>query len=341
LVPRLKPLEQATDDGAPIEHRFVNVNGVRLHVAAQGEGPLVVMCHGFPGLWSSFRRQLSAVAAQGWRAMAIDQRGCGRSDAPKAVEDYEDGMAVEDLVGLLDAFDERDAVFVGHDFGARQVWQTAVRHPDRVRGAIVLSVPYNPRRSTAPPSEQYARTAKEHFLHKHYFQEVGPADRELDGDPRGFLMRLFFALSGESDYIRTVWSRPSEGNGYLDVLPERSTHPSWLTSEEFEYFVAEFTRTGFTGGLNWYRAADVSWERSRPYDGATISVPTLFVVGEHDSVPDQRGADSVAVMREHLLDLRDLVVVPGAGHFVQMERTAEVNAAIVSFLESLRSTPSP
>jgi len=315
-------------------HRHLEVDGLAFHVVEQGEGPLVVMAHGFPGLWYSWRHQLDALSAAGYRAVAFDQPGVGGTEMPVDPDAWDMDHLTSNLLGIASALGEDRATYVGHDFGGPTVWELAVRHPGRVRGIAVLSTPYEPERPDTRPTESYAATAARHFLHKHYFQPVGPADRELDANVEAFLRRLFFTLSGEGDYW-AVWEHPSAGNGYLDVLNEFDGQLPWLTDDDMAYYVAEYTRTGFTGGLSWYRAADRNWELKEGRTDPTIRVPALFIAGTDDSVPAMARTGVIERMQAAVPDLRDVVRVPGAGHWVQQERPEAVNDALVAFLRSL------
>ncbi|HMC39898.1 MAG TPA: alpha/beta hydrolase [Acidimicrobiales bacterium] len=315
--------------------RLVSTNGITLHVTECGEGPPVVFCHGFPHTGYIWHRQLPAVAAAGFRAVAPDMRGYGGSDRPEAVADYTNAKAVGDLVGLLDEMGEEQAVFVGLDFGAALTWELALRAPERVRAVIVCNNPYIGR-GRRRPSEVFARMAEQHFLHIHYFQEPGPADKELDADPRRFLSSIYFALSGGFHYL-DIWAHPSAGNGYLDVLPVAPPLPwAWLTTAELDVLAGHFARTGFTGGLNWYRAMDLNWELMEPLADATVNAPAFFIYGEKDcDMEGFSGMDPIAAMRNRVPDLREVTEIPGAGHLVQLEATEQVNALIVRHLRSL------
>ncbi len=306
-----------------------------MHIAEAGGGVPVVMCHGFPGLSFSYRHQMATVAEAGFRAVAPDMLGYGGTTAPCEPAEYSYERITQDLVALLDALGAEKAVFVGHDFGAPAAWNVALRAPERVLGLVLLSVPYDPDRMPVRPSTIYAKMAQKHFLHIHYFQKRGVADGELAGDPRGFLTRLFWALSGGYRYL-DIWKHPSEGRGYLDVLPEAPPLPwPWLSERELEHYVSVFTRTGFTGGLNWYRAFDVNWDEGDAYVGAKITTPTLFVAGAKDAVIEMRGAAAIERMKEYVPDLRGVHLLEGAGHWIQQERPTEVNALLTSFLRSL------
>ncbi|MEU2252400.1 alpha/beta hydrolase [Nocardia xishanensis] len=316
-------------------HRFVTTNGIRMHVAEQGSGYPVVFCHGFPHTWFVWHRQLAAVAAAGYRALAPDLRGYGRTEAPDDPAEYTNRAVIGDLLGLLDDIGAERAVFVGLDFGAALVWELALRAPDRVAGLIVLNNPYAPRPPRAP-SELWAKAAARHFLHLDYFQRPGVADAELGARPREFLARVYYSLSADYHYLDT-WRFPAEGTGYLDVLPEAPALPwRWLAEDEFDTLAADFERTGFTGGLNWYRNLDRNWILTADYADARVTVPTYFLYGERD--PDMEGfsgRDPLGTLRAYVPDLRAVTKVPDAGHLVQLERSDEVNTLIAAHLADL------
>ncbi|MVU77970.1 alpha/beta fold hydrolase [Nocardia sp. ET3-3] len=305
-----------------------------MHVADTGEGYPVVFCHGFPHTWFMWHHQLDALAAAGYRAIAPDLRGYGRTDAPEDPAAYTNEAVIGDLMALLDDIGARQAVFVGLDFGAQLVWELSLRHPDRVAAAMVLNNPFAPRPPKAP-SAFWTHAAERHFLHLSYFQEPGIADAELAADPRGFLTRVYYSLSGDYHYLDT-WKNPP-GIGYLDALPQAPALPwPWLSQTEFDTLAADFERTGFTGGLNWYRNLDRNWELTAAYADAKIEVPTFFLYGEND--PDMEGfsgRDPLATLRANVPDLREVVEIPKAGHLVQLERPDAVNTFLLDALKSL------
>lgn len=343
-------------------HRRIQANGITLHVAESGSGPPVIFCHGFPGLWYSFRHQLPALAAAGFHAIAPDQRGYGESDRPTDPRLYDANQVMGDMLGLLDALGEPRAVFVGHDFGAQQVCNLAVRHPQRVAAVVIMSCPYDfdlagrggAGKRALPteaermgafavpglrPSQAFASLAQRHFFHMHYFQTVGPPERELGAQPREFLLRLLHALSAQGHLLD--WSKfPSAGTGYLDVLAPAPPLPwSWLSEEEFDYMLRAYTgdtpATTFIGGLNSYRCADRNWELGAAYAESPITQPALFIAGEEDVVLKMIPPHAIDSMRSRCPQLRDVVIVPGAGHFVQQEQPQAVNAALLQFLRGL------
>ncbi|AWG63902.1 hydrolase [Mycobacteroides abscessus] len=321
-----------------ITHRQLSVNGIDMHIAEQGEGPAVVLCHGFPGLWYTWRHQLAALSAAGYRAIAPDMRGYGRTTAPRDAAAYDRGTTVGDLVGLLDALELRKAVFCGHDFGAHLVWDMPAWAADRVLALIQLSVPRT-RRLPVKPSVGFNYLASQHFTHLEYFQEPGLAELELDAQPKAFLAALFHALSGANRYL-DCWDHPArvngKRNGYLDVLPTPPALPwNWLSEPDLDYYAAEFARTGFTGGLNWYRAEDLVWAQNEDLHDLPVEVPVAFIAGAADPVLEMLGRDPMTAMSDLVPDLRSALIVEGAGHFVQMERPDVVNHAMVEFLDSL------
>ncbi|QBS39923.1 alpha/beta fold hydrolase [Nocardia sp. CS682] len=318
-----------------ITHRFITTKGVRMHVAEQGAGYPVIFCHGFPHTWFIWHNQLAAVAAAGYRAIAPDLRGYGQTDVPADVESYTNEAVIGDLLALLDDIGAEQAVFVGLDFGAALVWELALRAPERVRGVIVLNNPFAPRPPRSP-SQLWAKAAARHFLHLDYFQKPGVADAELAARPREFLTNVYYSLSADYHYLDT-WHFPAEGTGYLDVLPTAPPLPwRWLTEAEFDTLAQDFERTGFTGGLNWYRALDRNWELTAAYAGASVTVPAYFMYGDRD--PDMEGfsgRDPLTTLRTYVPDLRAVTKIADAGHLVQLERASEVDTLITAHLREL------
>ena len=331
-----------------------------MHAVSQGEGPAVLFCHGFPGLWYSWRHQLPVIADAGFRAIAVDMRGYGRSDRPPSASDYGNQTIVGDLTGVLDALSEEQAVFVGHDFGAQAAWAAALHAPERVRGVVSLAVPYGVgfaggekkagKRTTTckedgakgrKPSETYAAIAKNHFLHLHYFQEPGAAEAELGSHPRLFLKRIYWALSARGSLL-DFKSFPTEGTGYLDVLadPKDPLPWPWLNEADLDYLVKEYMQAGpdtaFIGGLNSYRAMDLNWEHDRDYGRRRVEQPALFMCGEKDPVLQIITPKTLETMPSRVADLRGIELIPGAGHFVQQEQPEAVNRHLLGFLNGLR-----
>jgi len=317
-------------------HHHAVINGITMHYVEQGEGIPIVLCHGFPHLWFSWHHQIVALAEAGWRVIAPDMRGMGQTDSPEDVEAYGVDPIVNDLLGLLDHLGVERAVFAGLDFGAFAIYDLALRAPERVIALIGLENPAAPHNPDVPPLTEYAEQAKEHFLHIEYFREPGPADRDLNAAPREFLHKVFYALSGDYPMIEVFKNPP--GITYLEALPQNPPPLPWpwLSALEMEFFVSEYSRTGFTGGLNYYRSMDIKWAQRKPYENVQSPVPAFFIGSEHDiDLEAFHGDDPLALMRAQFPDLREVVMIPGAGHLVQLEKPSEVNEAMLRFLASL------
>ncbi len=315
-----------------IAHRFVETNGIRMHVVEQGAGPAVLLCHGFPESWYSWRHQLPALAAAGYRAVAPDMRGYGQTDRPEEIDRYTQLHHVGDMVGLLDALDVETAVIVGHDWGAPVAWNATLMRPDRFRAVVALSVPYTPRGRTRPTGA-LRQAAGDRFVYMLYFQTPGVAEAELGRDVQATLRRVLYSISGDAPGA-AGWAGKPRDAGFLDGMPEPERLPAWLGDADLDFYVGEFRRTGFRGGLNWYRNLDRTWELMAAYRGARIPRPALFIAGDRDPVVAWARA-SLERMRETVPALTRIVQLPGCGHWTQQERPAEVNAEIVTFLRAL------
>lgn len=312
--------------------RRVATNGVELDVVDEGAGPLVVLCHGFPELAYSWRHQVPALAAAGYRVLAPDQRGYGGSSHPEPVEAYDIVHLTGDLLGLLDELGEEKAVFVGHDWGAVVVWAMAQLHPERMHGVVGMSVPFVPH-GEVPPVVGMRRGFGETFFYIVYFQEPGVADADLAADPARTMRRFMAGMSRRDDPGAAARMLSPYGEmGMVDRLPEAHGLPDWLSQDELDHYTAVFARTGFTGGLNWYRNLDRNWGLLEPVADRRVGIPALFLTGADDPVATWMPA---SIMDGWLTDLRGSVSLPGAGHWVQQERPAEVNEALLGFLSSL------
>ncbi len=297
---------------AAVSERRFAVNGIELRAIDEGEGPLVVLCHGFPELAYSWRHQLPALTAAGYRMIAPDMRGFGASSAPPQVEAYDVLSLCGDLCGVLDELAESRAIFVGHDWGASLVWQMAVLHPERVRAVAGLSVPFVPR-APAPPLPIMRRHIGEDFYIV-WFQQPGVADEALARDVRATLTAT------------RVWTNEWAAN------PTEARRPEWLTEAELGVYVESFERTGFTGGLNWYRNIDRNWELTADVAERRVEQPAMFLTGELDPVRSFMPSEA---MHGWVSDLRAEVVVPGAGHWVQQQAPDVVNAELLAFFGGL------
>jgi pimeloyl-ACP methyl ester carboxylesterase len=325
---------------AAIRHRTIETNGIRMHVAEAGEGPLVVLCHGFPESWYSWRHQLVALAEAGYHAVAPDQRGYGQTDRPEAIEQYTLFHLVGDLVGLLDALRAPTAIVAGHDWGAPVAWHAALLRPDRFRAVIGLSVPYRPWVPARPTTKMPQTDAT--IFYQLYFQNPGVAEAELERDPRTSIRKILYWGSGDA---RTEPRTPGAGDvgmvprtgGFLSGREAPAELPAWLTEADVDFYAGEFARAGFRGGLNWYRNIDRNWELMAPWAGAKVTVPALYVAGDRDLVVAFRGMDQLLpALKQFVPDLRQTIMLPGCGHWTQQERPAEVNTAMLRFLETVK-----
>ncbi len=313
--------------------RLVDTNGVQLRVIEAGDrgAPVVILAHGFPELAYSWRHQIPALAESGYHVLAPDQRGYGGSSRPDAIEAYNIHELTADMVGLLDDVGAERAVWIGHDWGAIMVWNAPLLHPDRVAAVAALSVPPLPR-PRKPPTQAYRKKFGENFFYMLYFQEPGIADAELNGDPARTMRRMMSSpqtLSDPSAALRMVAPGPE---GFIDRLNEPDGLPRWLSQDELDHYISEFSRTGFTGGLNWYRNLDRNWETTPELADAKITVPSLFVGGTADPIqtfsPTDRASQVISGPYRQ-------VMIDGAGHWLQQERPGEVNATLLEFLNGL------
>ncbi len=325
---------------ADITHRFADANGIKIHYAEAGAGPLVMLCHGWPESWYSWRHQLVALAEAGFRAVAPDMRGYGETDRPQEVEKYTILHHVGDMVGLLDALGAGQAVIAGHDWGAPVAWTSALLRPDRFRAVIGLSVPFRPR-SAVRPTSVMPRTDEAEF-YQLYFQREGQAEAEFERDPALTHRVALHHASGDAPAHSggLPLGMVLRSGGFLSGRTALATLPPWLTEADIAYYAGEFARTGFRGGLNWYRNIDRNWELMAPFAGLQVKVPALYVAGDRDLVIRFAGMDKlIANLATFVPQLRKTVMLPGCGHWTQQERPAEVNAAMIDFLHALDRGP--
>ena len=321
----------------PFEFRFrtVAVNGIEMNVAEYGHGPLVLLCHGWPELWYSWRHQLVALAAAGFRAAAPDMRGFGRTTAPEDVAAYTILHNVGDMVALVAALGAARAGIVGHDWGAPVAWHAALLRPDVFPAVVAMSVPHR-RRGAMPPLDTLRKAGKADYYWL-YFQEPA-AEVEFARDPAFTLRCLFHIGFGETPRAEKLSLYVDRAIGFLGqkrAIPL----PPWLTESDIAVFTAEYARSGFRGGLNWYRNIDRNWEPTAPWQGATIDQPALFIAGSNDAViTGWMGKRALDEMESVVTNLKGKVLIDGAGHWIQQERPEEVNAALIAFLrEHLRA----
>ncbi len=318
---------------ADIRERRVATNGIELNIAEQGEGPLVLMLHGFPESWYSWRHQFAPLAAAGYHAVAPDMRGYGKSDRPQAIDAYNQVEVMSDIVGLIPALGHETAVVIGHDWGAPTAWGCALHHPHKFTAVGALSVPFSPR-PEAPPLDTMKAMFKGRFFYQLYFQQPGVAEAEFERDIRLALSKFLYLGSGQADLsqLSGLDTKPADAD-LLSDLPDFPALPAWLTETDLQFYVDEFTRSGFRGPLNYYRNHNLTWELTA---GAPdrIEQPAMFVAGEKDGVI-LMAAEALQRMPERVPNLLINELIPGIGHWTQQEAPETVNNAILKFLKKL------
>lgn len=329
------PAPRDLDDPHAFSHHFIDVNGIRMHYVEEGKGPLLILLHGFPYLWYMWRRQIPVLASAGFRVVAPDLRGFGRSDSPAAIEAYDMSQSVGDMVGLLQALGETSAIVIGHDLGAWVAQSCALLRPELFRALVMLNTPVPPR-GRIRPTDGLRALAKGKGYHHLYFQQLEKPDRELAADTRKTLRSIFYSVSGSAVGAERwrLFIEPDES--ILDAFTDPAEFPSWLSPEAIDHYVDEYTRTGFTGPLNYYRCRDRNWEISAFLDGAVVRQPSLFIGGAADpslEPPEIRGL--YEQLETYLVELRKKVLLPGVGHSAAEEQPEQVNALLLEFLGQL------
>lgn len=326
---------------AGIRLKRVKSNGITMRVAEAGpeSGRLIILVHGWPESWYSWRHQIPVLAAAGYHVLAPDMRGYGGSDCPEPVEAYDIHQVTADLVGLVDSTGKENAILVGHDWGAIVCWNSLLLHPARFSALAAMSVPYNGRGPTSPLQSMRAGYG-ENFYYILYFQEPGVAEAEFDADPRGVLSRLYISPDTPRETPPVTDPKRSAGNnaGYIPRRGAPLEMPAWLNERDLDYFVEQFRRSGFRGGINYYRNFHRNWETTPQLSGAKFTQPVTFIAGASDTVIRGATAEGLtASLGRTVTDLRGVTLFPGIGHWVQQESPTETNAALMAFLSSLKS----
>lgn len=340
------------------EHRFLNVNGTRVHAVEAGEGPLVLFLHGFPELWYSWRHQIPAVAAAGYRAVAIDQRGFGRSSKFWSPDAYRIHRLVEDVVGTVHALGGERAVVIGHDWGAAVAWTAAWLYPRVFRGVMGMSVPFSGRGLIALPGSPFGER-RPVDLHREiagpgmdfyqtYFGTLGAVIEEIEADLRGWIRDLVWGVSGE---VMTAMGQPlpvddpiplirasglciPHGAKMRDRFPAPAKQPDWFTEADLDYFVREFEGSGFSGPLSYYRNLDQDWQDLANIADRPLEVPAMFLGSDFD-IATWWGAEAVARAAERIPNYLGSRMLQGMGHWIQQEQPDQTNAVILDFLTAL------
>lgn len=319
----------------PPQFQTIDSNGCPIRVAVEGEGPLVLMVHGWPESWYSWRHQMGPIADAGFKAAAIDVRGYGGSCKPHEIEAYSMETIVGDVQVVADQLGGGKAILIGHDWGAPIVWNSAWADPDRFPAVAGLSIPFMGRGKA--PFIDIARqlfTDRGLFFYQIYFQDEGAVEAEVEADMRTALRKIYYSISGDAP--EGAWPLDKKhGAPLLEGLIDPETFPAWLTSPDLDYLVAEFEGSGFRGPINRYRNHRRDFEWQEPLKDKTIDQPALFITGDRDMGTRMFGRDVELRMREWVTDLRGYHVLPGCGHWTQQERPKEVSALLVDWLKGI------
>lgn len=321
---------------AGVSFRDIETNGIRMRIAQAGTtGPLVLLAHGWPESWYSWRHQFAPLVAAGYRVVAPMMRGYGDTDAPDAVDEYDIVHLAGDMVGILDALGEETAIMVGHDWGALVAWHSVLLHPSRFTALIAMSVPYSGRPPQSP-LVTWQQSFGDNFYYILYHNEPGGvAEKEYDADPRGLLSRLYLSPTSPREAPEITDPKRSAG-GWIGRLGAARELPDWLTADDLDYIVGQFEKSGFRGGINYYRNFHRNWEITPQLTDKKIPIPTLFIAGTRDVVIAGATAERLqGGMARVVEDLRGVVLIPDIGHWVQQEAPAQTNAAMLEFLQGL------
>lgn len=311
-----------------IVHGRVHTNGIWIHFAEKGKGPLVLLIHGFPELWSSWKHQITHLSEHGYRVVAPDMRGYGDSDCPRDPASYTVFHLVGDLIGLLDELGEKQAFVVGHDWGAQVAWYLCLFRPDRVKALVNLGVPYRPN-SPMKPTEFFTKMFGDGFYISQ-FQEPGRTEKSFSQYNCLTILKKLLLIDGPD-----LLAAPP-GVEIVDFLDTPSSLPAWITEDELQLRASKFEKSGFTGALNYYRAMDINWELLGPWQGAKIKVPTKFIVGNKDVGFQSFGTKDYIEGEEcksHVPNM-EVVIVDGGHHYIQEEKAELVNNHILSFFNN-------
>jgi len=318
-----------------VTFRRIESNGINMRIAEMGDsGPLVLLAHGWPESWYSWRHQITVLAKAGYRVVAPDMRGYGETDAPAEVGAYDIERLTADMVGILDALGEETAIMVGHDWGSIVAWYSVMMYPKRFTALIAMSVPYGGRPKQSPLA-YWQEKFGDNFFYILYHNEPGVAEAEYDSDPHGLLSRLYVSPKSPREEPM-ITDRIRSAGGWIGRLGAPKDLPDWLTADDLDYIVSQFENAGFRGGVNYYRNFHRNWEITENLADARVKVPTLFIAGEKDVVIAKATTEALThTMSRVVDDLRDVVLIPEIGHWVQQEAPERTNAVILEFLRGL------
>lgn len=333
-------LDLDVDDPGVFDHRYADVNGIRMHYIDEGEGPLVILLHGFPFLWYLWRHQIKVLAAAGYRVVAPDQRGYGQTDAPDVADEYDMTYLVGDVVGLVKAVGAESAILVGHDFGSWVGYNCLAMRPDLFRGLFMMCSPSSPRPAISPV-EGFKNFPADLEFYQEYFSRPDSAT-EIMQDIRGYITGIYYSVSGactDDEQWRAFWKKGVERFEDTYTIPE--TLPPFMNERVMDYVVGEFERRGIQGPLNWYAAQDSTWRHTSFLDGVVVRQPAVFLTGDRDPSAKplfgtNRQADALAGLPTTYPNLQKIITLTGVGHTPPDEKPAEVNEALLEFLESVR-----
>ncbi|MCY4532786.1 MAG: alpha/beta hydrolase [Gammaproteobacteria bacterium] len=320
-----------------ITFKKIQSNGINMRLAMSGDsGPMLLLAHGWPESWYSWRHQLTGLAAAGYRVVAPDMRGYGETDAPPEVDDYDMDHLTGDMVGILDALNEPSATIIGHDWGSPVAQFSALYYPQRFTSMVIMSVPYTGHAPRNPLETMRATFADNFFYILYHIEPGGVAERDYDRDPRGILSRLYLSPDSPREAPQITNPKRSAGGGWIPRLGAPKGLPDWLTGEDLDYYVDQFTVSGFRGGLNYYRNIGRNWELMADRTDFVIKVPSMFLAGEKDMVIARASKDALQTrMEPYFTDLRNVVLFPKIGHWVQQEAPGETNNVLLDFLKTL------
>ena len=321
---------------SPIEgvtFKFIETNGIKMRLAEIGEGPLILLAHGWPESWYSWRHQLIGLSKAGFRVIAPDMRGYGQTDAPSEIDQYDIKHLTEDMVGILDALGETSAYIVGHDWGAPVATYSALFYPKRFTKLVIMSVPYSGRQDQNP-IEGLKTVFQENFFYILYHNEPnGVAEKEYDEDPSGLISRFYQSPDSPRKPPKITDSKRSAG-GFLPRIGEAEGLPAWFSKEDLDYVVGQFEESGFRGGVNYYRNIERNWKLTEDLKDHNIKVPTLFLAGTQDMVIAGASKESLeSSMKEVIPLLEKVILLPNIGHWVQQEAAEQTNSILIDFLK--------